>query len=366
MIKKIARNGYRLARKTCLRLRMPFSGRISSMTEAQAREYLTSCWPKTHADVSCKNCILDPVCDLQIIIPAYNVEKYLDECMQSVLGQKTKYSFKVVLVDDGSTDRTGEMVDRYASDPRVQVIHQQNRGLSGARNRALEEIFGRYILFVDSDDLLCDGAIEALMDAAYKYDSDMVEGSVDFFSDAGREAFVKHNATRVYETPLGVFKGIACSKALRAQLFENIRFPEKYWFEDSIMSFCIYQNVKNAVGIADTVYLYRRNQSGICASANGNPRAVETYWVSELLMEEHAKRGLPCDERFLEKLLSQVKLNHTRVLALDAKAQESMFVLSCALMKQYFPEKIIASHPSPLVKILKNKDFGRFCLYCKL
>ena len=70
-------------------------------------------------------------CDLQIIVPAYNVEKYLKQCMDSILAQRTKYRFHVVLVDDGSTDRTGEIADTYLKDSRVTVIHQENRGFSG-------------------------------------------------------------------------------------------------------------------------------------------------------------------------------------------------------------------------------------------
>lgn len=80
------------------------------------------------------------------------------------------------LVNDGSTDKTPELLERYRADPRVEILTQANRGLSGARNRALEHIRGRYILFVDSDDTLRKGAVEALLSKAMETNADIVQG----------------------------------------------------------------------------------------------------------------------------------------------------------------------------------------------
>ena len=96
---------------------------------------------------------------LSIIIPAYNAEVYLPQCLDSILAQKHQ-SCEVIVVDDGSTDGTAALLERY---PDVKVVHQENRGMSTARNRGLDEARGEYILFVDSDDLLTDGALETLV-----------------------------------------------------------------------------------------------------------------------------------------------------------------------------------------------------------
>lgn len=96
---------------------------------------------------------------LSIIIPAYNAEAYLPQCLDSILAQGHP-GCEVIVVDDGSTDGTAALLERY---PDVKVVHQENRGMSTARNRGLDEAQGEYILFVDSDDLLTDGALETLV-----------------------------------------------------------------------------------------------------------------------------------------------------------------------------------------------------------
>lgn len=96
---------------------------------------------------------------LSIIIPAYNAEAYLPQCLDSILAQEHP-GCEVIVVDDGSTDGTAALLERY---PDVKVVHQENRGMSTARNRGLDEARGEYILFVDSDDLLTDGALETLV-----------------------------------------------------------------------------------------------------------------------------------------------------------------------------------------------------------
>lgn len=91
---------------------------------------------------------------ITIIIPAYNVEQYIDECIQSVLNQDNK-DFECIIIDDGSTDKTGEKCDNWSSkDPRIRVFHQKNMGVSVARNVGLEKAHGQYVTFIDSDDLV--------------------------------------------------------------------------------------------------------------------------------------------------------------------------------------------------------------------
>ena len=103
---------------------------------------------------------------VSIIVPVYKVEKYLRECVDSILGQ-TYRELQIILVDDGSPDGSGAICDEYAlHDDRVTVIHSENGGLSAARNRGLALCEGEYVLFVDSDDWLEDNAVEVLVNKA--------------------------------------------------------------------------------------------------------------------------------------------------------------------------------------------------------
>lgn len=111
---------------------------------------------------------------VSVVIPVYKVEKYLRECVDSVLAQSCT-ELEVILVDDGSPDRCGQICDEYAAaDKRVSVIHKQNGGLSDARNAGLKRASGKYVLFVDSDDMIANNAVEKLLAAAEKNDAQIV------------------------------------------------------------------------------------------------------------------------------------------------------------------------------------------------
>lgn len=128
---------------------------------------------------------------LSVIIPVYNVEKYLTECVESVLGQ-TYRDYEIILVDDGSTDSGGAMCDDYArKDHRIRVIHQPNGGLSAARNTGLKAASGKYVYFLDSDDYIEDCTLEHLASLAEQEAADVVffDGYV-FFDECEEDSSV--------------------------------------------------------------------------------------------------------------------------------------------------------------------------------
>ena len=131
---------------------------------------------------------------VSVIVPIYNVEKYLAECVDSILGQ-TFQDMEIILVDDGSLDASGQMADDYAArDKRVKVIHKENGGQSSARNAGMKIARGEYIYFCDSDDYISLDAIEILYETATKNDLDMVLFNGDSFvdkSDAENDALMR-------------------------------------------------------------------------------------------------------------------------------------------------------------------------------
>ena len=124
-----------------------------------------------------KNKIVSEEYDLQIIIPAYNVEKYIEECIDSILNQKTKYKVLTVIINDGSTDNTAKILEKYKNRTNLEIIKQENQGISEARNRGLKELKAKYIMFVDSDDCIFEGSIDKLLGLAIENSLDIVEGS---------------------------------------------------------------------------------------------------------------------------------------------------------------------------------------------
>ena len=111
---------------------------------------------------------------ISVIIPVYNVEEYLENCVQSVLNQTYTY-IEVVMVDDGSTDKSGILCDKIAeSDKRVVVLHKENGGLSSARNSGLENSIGEFVFFVDSDDSIDVNTLKTMVDAQQSKDYDLV------------------------------------------------------------------------------------------------------------------------------------------------------------------------------------------------
>lgn len=344
----------------------PFFSKKSHLDSDTARKTITECSPKPEGTPIRANTLLTPTCDLQIIVPAYNVEAYLEECIDSILTQQTKYSFKIVLVDDGSKDKTGEVADRYLDNEKVLVIHQSNQGHSGARNTGLKEIFAKYVMFVDSDDKLCPGAIEALMNAAIKHDSDIAEAGIYFWVDGKTRVAYAYPEEKEIPTALGVLHGYSVAKVFKAECFENLIYPEGFWYEDSIFSFLLYP-LKKRISVSDKMtYLYRLHRGGITTSSKGKPKAVDSYWVTELLMDIARQWGVAFNDAFFEKYLRQIVLNQKRIARLPEQVQESAFILSADLMCQYFsPEVIQANQRSKIARALTAKDWGMFKFYCK-
>ena len=351
--------------KGILNTAAPVFSRKTVLDPESARETLLRFSPPPTGTAAAENRLLEPECDLQIVIPAYNVEAYLAQCMDSVLGQETKYTYHVILVDDGATDATPAIADTYSDDPRVTVVHQRNKGHSGARNTGIREIFGKYIMFVDSDDFLLPGAIDALLDTAFAHDCDLVEGGAYYVYDHGKAIMHRCKSDQKISSPYALH-GQPWGKVYRGSLFEHLCFPEGYWYEDSLLSYLIFPNVKNAWVAGHMVYGYRINQSGIVKTSHGKPKSVDTYWITEELMSEHAQAGLPADATYFRYILLQIRLNQHRIADLPEEIQECVFVLTCGLFCGTFPTDLDVSGNRTLVKALRTRDFGMYKMCCKL
>ena len=130
---------------------------------------------------------------ISVIIPVYNVEKYLHRCLDSVIAQ-TYQNLEIICVDDGSIDESGRICDQYAvRDARIKVIHQENQGLSAARNRGLDAAEGEYIAFVDSDDYILEDMYKKMLDKLLNYNVDLCVCQWQYEFSDGRQVVKKKN-----------------------------------------------------------------------------------------------------------------------------------------------------------------------------
>ena len=301
---------------------------------------------------------------MQVIIPVYKVEKYIEECVNSVLSQNSKYHVLLTIVNDGSPDRSREILRNYEHLPHVEIIDQENRGLSGARNAGLEVIKGKYVTFLDSDDMLMPGSIDAMMDKAFATDADIVEGSYVTFVRKDEEINIVRHQPTVGDRWLGVLFGYPWGKVYRASLFEKLRFPEGYWFEDTLCSFLVYPQCKKIITLTNLVYRYRLNPKGITATAGGNPKCLDTLLITIQLLKEAKVLGLKADDQLYDMFLIQVRNNASRIFSLrNTELDKLVFRISCLLKQEYFPMNRTKSKRLVLIEqALLNQDYLHYLL----
>ena len=212
---------------------------------------------------------------VSVIVPVYNVEKYLSDCIESITNQ-TYRQLEIILVDDGSTDASGDICDEYGKkDERIQVIHKENGGLSDARNTGLDRCTGEYIAFVDSDDIVSVRFIEYLhktisMDS---YDIVSLIKSARFWDDGVQKPLF--DETESYKTEVlnptqalrkmyyqTIPTGIP-HRLYKRKIFDSIRFPVGYLYEDLATSYKLFMNAKRIAAISSVLYGYRLRVQGI-------------------------------------------------------------------------------------------------------
>ncbi len=215
---------------------------------------------------------------ISIIVPVYNVEKYLCRCVDSILTQELK-PIQIILVDDGSTDSSGEICDTYAkAHSNIKVIHQKNSGLSAARNTGLLNSNGEYILFVDSDDYISADACTSLYECALKYKCDIVAADVIGVTNTesstelcrklpantvftGKEfLYISLKAgTCVFPAPFAMYK--------RELLFDNnLMFKVGIYHEDELWTPQAFINASSVVYLPKSFYLYYHHDGSISRS----------------------------------------------------------------------------------------------------
>lgn len=333
----------------------------------EAKNFLNNISPKPTGTSYANHKVNDIVYDLKIIVPAYNVERYIDECLSSILAQKTNYKFLVEIINDGSSDNTREILKKYENNPHVNIIDQCNKGFSGARNTGLQEINSKYLMFVDSDDKLENNSIEALLNSAFENDSDIVEGGFYKFNNNNKILDKNLHSNKTNIQAFWNLRGYPWGKVIRSSLFKNIKFPEGFWYEDTIFMYLIYPLCKKASTISDIVYWYRYNINGITVTSRKNEKSIDTYWIMEQMLEDMNLFGIEKSQDIYEFTLYQIYNNFSRTKYMNSEIQKSIFLLSANIIQTKFKNfKSTHSRNSEVENALRNNNYNKYYLSCIL
>ena len=219
---------------------------------------------------------------ISIIVPIYKVEKYLDRCINSILNQTFK-NFELILVDDGSPDRCGDICEEYAKkDKRIKVIHKENGGLSDARNAGLDIATGKFVGFIDSDDFIHKDMYMILYDAIVKSKSDISQCKFKYFSkeDELNKNIINDGKYKIYNN-IDAIEGIMDNKNLntnvwnklyKRELFREIRFPKGKIHEDEFVTYKVFYRAKTVSYVNKELYYYFSNDTGIMKNLNINSK----------------------------------------------------------------------------------------------
>lgn len=232
---------------------------------------------------------------LSVIVPVYNVAPWLRECIDSILCQ-TFTDFELLLVDDGSSDESGIICDEYAAtDSRVRVWHQANAGQAAARNLALDNARGRYYAFIDSDDYLSSDTFNEALKAFYKTKN---IGFVQF-PIAKNNELLGHTQSAEITGPDNIYRvwldkknvtNYFCDKIWDARVFDNLRFPEGWVFEDRYLMADSLLRCKSAVLTDKGMYHYRVREG----QTTGRKRTAQ-FLKSMLHADSHILDLIPSD-----------------------------------------------------------------------
>lgn len=278
--------------------------------------------------------------DVSVIIPCYNSEDYLTQCLESVLTQNTLYKFEVIAINDGSTDQTEVILEKFKKKyDNLRVISQENQGFSGARNSGISIAKGKYLIFVDSDDYIEKEYIHKLINKAYEGNFDIV--SCGYYSFRGKKIYKKVDPKGEFDKEL--LNGCFWAKAFKRELFEHIILPEGYWYEDSILKYLIYPLVKKYCSINGGYYAYRSNPKGITISSKGKKKSLDSFYITDLMirsMKMNSENNYMYSQEFYEQILKQFYLNECRISKLSEKCKMTVFRAQAEFLnKNYFDYK---------------------------
>ena len=308
--------------------------------------------------------------DLSLIIPVYNSQSYLEQCILSLINQETQYKYQLIFVNDGSKDNSLNILKKYeVKYDFIKVITQANSGVSVARNTGISNSEGTYIGFIDADDYIKENYVQVLLSEAYKNNCDMVKGS--YYEVNNEELREIHFGNKYIDCnknreELYLVKGHPWGSVIKRELFKKVRFPIGYWYEDMIMKFLIISQCNNIQLIYECLYFYRIVNNSLSRKKTNSYKCLEQYFLLKNIIEKYEELGLKKDELYYKNILHEIgPVLWLRTRNLDKLTRKNIFLLACDLESKYNKEyqKIDLDFvQSNILKSLRQKSFYLWCL----
>ena len=268
---------------------------------------------------------------ISVIVPAYNAEKYLGNCLLSLLNQKYS-NLEIIVADDGSSDATSEIAKNFMKkDPRIKLLVLQHTGVSNARNKALEMSSGEWIAFCDSDDIVPPNAYRTMLRTQQKEESDIIVGTLCIRSRTGQQFFRYHKRQNLFEK---IYYGPSlCNRIFRKAFLGNMRFMPRQAGEDIIFLTEIFMKMPRVSHVHQIVYVYQHDEAGDAHVSLTHSYTLQTFYDYVYCWTFAKKRWKQLTPEYGDTYLAQItvpylyrELQHIKTIEKKSEALEALKV----------------------------------------
>lgn len=325
------------------------------MNVSKAKEIVNGVYPRLDSKPVYDNKVIDSSVDLSIVVPVYNYVEIIKANIDAILNQKTRYNYELIIIDDGSTDGAGEVIKQYENNSKVKLIYQKNAGIGAARNTGINNAVGKYLMFVDCDDIVHDDIVETLLNKAYSDDYDMVMCAHNLSKEKNGQIFdVIPNIYPKYNLmgykngdKIMNLAGLPWCKVYKRELWNNVRFFPGYWYEDTIIQFLIFTQCKNYTYVPKIEYEYKwyeKNFSHVQGNS-ANIKTIDSYWILVEILEQYKKSNLPINEQLYTLVLRHISAYYfCSIEGLSEDIIDALFTLAKELYIEYKPSYKVKLH----------------------
>ena len=317
---------------------------------------------------------LDININLSFVVPVYNSETLIARCVESLINQKTKYRYNIIFVNDGSTDKSLEILKKYQRENKnlIKVITQKNTGIAGARNKGLQYITGEYVSFVDSDDFITKDFVEKVLNTAYKNNSEIVRANYYEYSvDDNKIIKTGPNCeNKKYTSGLGkdilLYKGYPWGGIFKSELWRNIEFPKDFWYEDMIIRMILFQKANSFSYINDKLYYYCLHKNNISKKIEKtkDSRCLDHLFLIEKLYHLSEKLKINDKEALYKNMIYEYSVVlWLRTRGLNKNLRKAVFAKACNTINNININCNPTKEGKIIITAFKNYDYISWKLY---